>query len=206
MRASVTCGLNWRPSGGSPASARGAVVGARQCLERPRVFDAGPDRARLVAAEHAEPGEAQLEHVDLDRRQPVGELARLRLVDVADEAQRQVQVVRLGPAAAGQRHLQAGDLLADLVGNLDAREQARHGVRLFVSALRCGALRLGLGDQLLDLRQDRLDDGGNALGVRMDAVLLIELGIENHAVEEERIEEEACSLARSGKMASKSSA
>src|SRR6185436_14953610 len=92
---------------------------------------AGPNGPRLVAAEYAEPGKAQLEHVQLDRRQPIGELARMRLVDVADEAQRQMQVVGLGPAAAGQRHLEARDLLADLIRNFDAREQARHGVRPF---------------------------------------------------------------------------
>ena len=43
---------------------------------------------------------AQLEGVDVDALEVVGELERLRLFDVADEAQRQVQVVGIGPAAA----------------------------------------------------------------------------------------------------------
>ena len=57
--------------------------------------------------------------------------SRLRLLDVAAEAQRQVIVVGLGPpAAARQRHAQPEKFLALLGGDLDAGEEARHGTRL----------------------------------------------------------------------------
>ena len=106
---------------------RRALIGARERLELGARLDAGPQRARLVAAEHAEAGEAHLEGVDGDRGEPVGELRRLLVGDVAGKAQRQVQVLRLEPLAVSRQRLaQTPELLALLVGDLDACEQARH--------------------------------------------------------------------------------
>ena len=58
--------------------------------------------ARLAAAEGREPVEAQLERPALDASEQAGDVARQRIVDVADEAQREVIVFRIDPARPGQ--------------------------------------------------------------------------------------------------------
>src|SRR4051794_23471483 len=52
---------------------------------------------------------------------------RDRVVDVADEAQRQMVVLRINPARARQPAAQARQRLSDIGRNFDAGEEPRHG-------------------------------------------------------------------------------
>ena len=57
----------------------------------------------------------------------VGDVAGDVHVDVADEAEREVVVLLVDPAGAGQAAAKEGEALADIGGDLDAGEQPRHG-------------------------------------------------------------------------------
>ena len=58
--------------------------------------------ARLAAAEGREPVEPQLERPAMDASKQAGNVARQRIIDVADEAQRQVIIFGIDPARPRQ--------------------------------------------------------------------------------------------------------
>ena len=58
-RARVTCGVNFRPSGGRPMRCRMRSCSACSSSERRRRLDRGDDRVRLARAERADAGEAE---------------------------------------------------------------------------------------------------------------------------------------------------
>ena len=76
-----------------------------------------------------------------------------RVVDVADEAQRQVIIFRIDPARARQPAAQHRQRLADIGGDFETGEEARHGETLTGShALSLyDRARAHPGDQLFDL-------------------------------------------------------
>ena len=57
---------------------------------------------RLAAAEGGEPIKAQFERPALNAPEQAGDIARERVVDIADEAQREMIVLRIDPARPGQ--------------------------------------------------------------------------------------------------------
>src|SRR5439155_512302 len=88
----------------------------------------GDHRSRPAAAERSQAVEAQLERPPVDlieqRRDLVGE----HVIDVADEAQRQVIVLRVDPARARQAAAQHGERKRDLARNLQRGEKAGHSL------------------------------------------------------------------------------
>ena len=73
-----------------------------QRIEVGRGGDAGPDRMRLPRAEGADAGERQREGRPPHPVERVGDLVGDMAFDVADEAQRQMVVLDVDPAGAGQ--------------------------------------------------------------------------------------------------------
>ena len=61
-------------------------------------FDAGPENARFVASENPKTAQAYTEDVHLNAAEKVCEFRGGWVGDIAGEAQRYVQVFRLGPA------------------------------------------------------------------------------------------------------------
>ena len=80
--------------------------------------------------------------------------------------------------------------LSDVGGDFDAGEETRHRQNSF--ALRTARLR-ARGDQLFCLRQDARHDRVDTRGVRVQAIVLVQLGIVGHPVEEERIKDDRMS-------------
>ena len=130
-----------------------------------------------------------------DDGQRVVKVARDDVVDIADEAQRDVQVLGLDPAGARARHAQPEQLLTHVLGQIYSGEQSWHDVysidvrRQGVAAAKRRAIDARY--QLLDRRHDALDDDADALAARMQAVALIEVLLHGHAVEEKGIEKRA---------------
>src|SRR3972149_6722828 len=92
-----------------------------QLVELARRRNAGNDRARAAAAERGEPLELHLEGPPRDTGQHGHYLAGEAGVDVADEAQGQVIVGRIGPARAGQAAPQGRQRQSDISGNFERR-------------------------------------------------------------------------------------
>ena len=102
-RASVTCGVYLRPSGSSPTRCISRSCSACNSMQRRRpALTSGDHRARLAAAERGEPVEPQFEAAALHSAEQPGDLVRECVVDVADEAQRDVIVFGIDPARARQ--------------------------------------------------------------------------------------------------------
>ena len=107
-RASVTCGVYLRPSGSKPdALHQPLLLGLHieQGLRRRHRCDHG---ARLAAAERRQPVQMKFECVAFDAAKQRGDFVRDHIVDVADEAQRQVIILRIDPARARQSAAQHG--------------------------------------------------------------------------------------------------
>ena len=93
------------------------------------LLDANPQRlGRPARREHAQPLQANLEGTQGDLAERLTQLVEGRMLDLADEADRQMQLVGLHPADGGETDAQPLDLLPDLVGKVDGDEQAWHGV------------------------------------------------------------------------------
>ena len=84
----------------------------------------------FLRAEGGEAVDAQLEAGAADPAEGVGDVAGHVHVDVADEAEREVIVLLVDPAGAGEAAAEEGEALPDLGGDFDAGEQARHGYLL----------------------------------------------------------------------------
>ena len=146
-------------------------------------------RARLAAAERGQPLQIQIERAALDAAEHQGDFLRDHIVDVADEAQRQMIIFRIDPARARQTAAQHAERLSDIGGNFDTGEETRHGELPIHDAAR----RAHGGDQLLDPRQDTRHDHVDAGGIRVQAIALVQLGVGGHPVEEERIKDDRMS-------------
>ncbi len=84
------------------------------------------DRAWLVAAERRQAFEAQIERHARHAIEQHGNLVRRRVVDIADETQRQMIVFGIDPARAGHAAAQKRQRLLDVGGNFESGEQPRH--------------------------------------------------------------------------------
>ena len=143
-RASVTCGVYLRPSGSSPmrciSRSCSACTSSNGCTG-----DTAATTARgLRPPNERQPFQMQLERAALDAAEHRGDLLGDHVVDVADEAQRQVIIFRIDPARARQSAAQHAERLPDVGGDFDTGEETRHGdFRFTMRALHAH------GDQLL---------------------------------------------------------
>ena len=78
----------------------------------------------------AGPGEGDRERLEADRGGLGGDILHRRLVDLADEAERDMQILRRHPARAVDAAGERPDAQAELVGQLQAEEQADHRSRV----------------------------------------------------------------------------
>ncbi len=108
--------------------------------QRLRRRDIRHHRARLAAAERGQALHVQIEGAALDTAQQRGDLMRGHVVDVADEAQRQVIVLRIDPARARQAAAQRGERLSDVGRNFHTGEETRHWSH-FLNGARSGITR-----------------------------------------------------------------
>ena len=81
---------------------------------------------RFLAAENAEPGQAELELEAPDAAERIGDLVGDMMLDIADEAQRQVIVLDVDPAGARQAAAQEREGHRRIVRNLQGGKQTRH--------------------------------------------------------------------------------
>src|SRR6516164_5076353 len=79
-----------------------ALLLGLQLKERRHRRDRGDDRTRLAAAEGGQSVEPQLERPPLNAAKKTGNVARQRIIDVADEAQCQMIIFRVDPARPWQ--------------------------------------------------------------------------------------------------------
>src|SRR5262249_60545558 len=84
----------------------------------------GDYRARPAAAERREALETELETPPVDLVEERSDLVREHVVDVADEAQREMIVLRIDPARARQASAQHRQRERDIPGNFEGGEQA----------------------------------------------------------------------------------
>ncbi len=96
-----------------PEPLQQAVVLGLQFHQRRNRRDSGDDGARLAAAERRQAVEAKLERPAMHPAEHAGDLARQRVVDVADEAQREVIIFGIDPARAGQAAAHHGERSGD---------------------------------------------------------------------------------------------
>ena len=99
--------------------ARRAFVGPPQRLESLRRLDIGKDRARLAAAETAEAVQPELERRRDDLAESGGKVPRRVPINIADEAQRQVIILRIDPARTRYPGAEQGETLGDAGRDLD---------------------------------------------------------------------------------------
>ena len=116
------------------------------------------------------------------------------VVDVADEAQGDVIILRIDPARARQAAAQHRQRLRDLGRNLDAGEKTRHGLqsRTYERDARTRAISSSTFGRI------RFDDHIDAGCIGMKAVALVERVVGRHAVEEERIKDDLMSRGKRG--------
>ncbi len=69
----------------------------------------------------------KIERAALDAAEHQGDFLCDHVVDVADEAQRQMIIFRIDPARARQSAAQHAERLANVGGDFDTGEEARHG-------------------------------------------------------------------------------
>ena len=91
-----------------------------------RLRNRGDHRARLAAAERRQTLQVQIESAALDAAEHEGDFLGDQVVDVADEAQRQMIILRIDPARARQSAAQHAERLSDIGGNFDTGEETRH--------------------------------------------------------------------------------
>ena len=101
----------------------------------------GDQRARLAAAERRQPVEPQLERHAPAAAEHAGDFMRQRVIDVADETQRQVIILGIDPARARQAAAHHGKRLGDMRRNFESSEQAGHDDLLFGTNRRINTMR-----------------------------------------------------------------
>ncbi len=84
------------------------------------------DRPRLAATERGEPIQAQLERPPLYAAEQTGDVAGQRIIDVADEAQRQMIILRIDPACPRQTATHDGERFTDVPRYFETCEQTGH--------------------------------------------------------------------------------
>jgi protein-S-isoprenylcysteine O-methyltransferase Ste14 len=115
-----------------------------QILERGGIADAGPQRARLSARrKEADAGERHRERGELDVVERIAHARRDAAVDVADEPQREMELVHALPPRAGHPAAQQIEVLIDVLGQIDPHEDPRHASMLSQATMPM-ALRLAL--------------------------------------------------------------
>ncbi len=78
-------------------------------------------RARLPAAERGQTVETKLERAAMHAAEHAGNLVRQRVVDIADEAQREVIIFGIDPAGARQTAAHHGERLGDRAAEFQDR-------------------------------------------------------------------------------------
>ena len=109
-------------------AAHRAFVAALQHAQGLRHFDARPQGVRPRAAEFADALQLDLERRDGNERQRRVDIGRDVLGHIADETQRDVEIIALDPARAFEPLLQPRQLLGRRVGNFQRCEEADHDV------------------------------------------------------------------------------
>ena len=123
----MTCGRKARWSGGDADAGEGGVDLVVKRLQRLVRGDAGPDRLGLAAPlERADAVEGDFERRVVDRAQRGVDVAGAVAVDLADEAQGEVELVLALPARAADPAHRAEQERADRGGRPDGDEQAVH--------------------------------------------------------------------------------
>src|ERR1700746_2596077 len=87
----------------------------------------GHDRAWPASAEGFEIVHPQFERLTAYPAQHGRDFVRDNVIDIADKAQRHVIVLRVNPARARKPATQHGQRLANIEGNFETGEEARHG-------------------------------------------------------------------------------
>ena len=87
---------------------------------------ARPQRARVLAAELTHAGELELEARRVDGEQRIIDVVTDILGDLADEAERQMELMVIHPARAGYATLQHAEALADAFRQFERDEEADH--------------------------------------------------------------------------------
>ena len=114
----------------TPTVAQRAVDAALEAGELGVAGDSDPQHPGLAARrEMAKSLEAQAPAAAFDQGQRLGDLVDPALVDLADEAQRQMLLVRRQPADVAQPAGQRLERAQDRIGQSEGDEQAGHGRR-----------------------------------------------------------------------------
>jgi len=122
--------LEVSPLGRKPSLAGGPLIRSAQGGKPFGRRESGKNRARFVAAEAAKPVQLELEGSGGDLAQGEREVMRGRAVDIADEAEREVIVLGINPARAGEPRAEQRQPRGDALRNLDGGEESGHGRRL----------------------------------------------------------------------------
>src|SRR5690606_30891022 len=97
---------------------------ALQALQHLIRLDADPDRTQpALVTEITHTRQGQREAWEMNGREGSIDVLRLVPLDLADEAQRQMQVLRRHPARAGQTIAESADLLAQRLGQGKGNEE-----------------------------------------------------------------------------------
>ncbi len=97
-----------------------------QFQKRRRRRYGGDQRARLAAAERRQAVKAQLEMTTPHAAQQDGNVVRKRVVDIPDEAQRQMIIFRIDPSRPGQTAAHQRKLVADMPRYFETCEKTGH--------------------------------------------------------------------------------
>ena len=106
-------------------------------------LDARDQRAGLVAAEGRQTVEFDNDRRAADLVEMVGDFVGDAGVDIADEAQGDVIILRIDPMGAGHAATRESEIGNGRGGDLDSREQSRHGLSLRASGGAAPANRFG---------------------------------------------------------------
>src|SRR5690348_11684023 len=98
--------------------------------ERRLRFDRRPERAGIALLEAADAADAQLERLGADAGERGGEIFGNGALDLADEAQRQVQLLLLLPTELRAIVHRVDQQVTDLLRRANGDEQAVHGATL----------------------------------------------------------------------------
>ena len=112
--------------GFQPEPLQHAIVLRLQLHQRRDRRDGRDHGARLFAAERQQPVETKLERAAMHAPQHAGDLIRQRVVDIADEAQREMIIFGIDPAGPRQTAPHHGQRAADRRWNLNTGEQTGH--------------------------------------------------------------------------------
>ena len=113
----MTCGVNFRPSGSSPSRCSSRSCSACNSISGATGVAAATNARGLRPPNDDSPSSRSSNGAPLHAPEQAGNIARERVVDVADEAQREMIIFRIDPARARQTAAHHGERLADVTRN-----------------------------------------------------------------------------------------